>query len=768
MTISSIFISAVSSELRAVRVALARDLRIAGYTVILQEELRYDATTLLDVLAQAIQSCQAAICLVGAGSGGAFPSAIEATPYADLIPPGADRASHTQFEVLLARHHGLLCLFYYPSATLAATLGPLSPEDDPALQARFRTWLEAEGIPRLEFDSQSDLSRKVLTQLHRIQNPSAPPTHGLAPSIQDRFVGRGVFLTDLRRHLTQGSGAAITVAISGMGGVGKTRAATEYAWAHQADYPDGMFLIPAGTADALTANLGNLVTPIGIPAMDARPVQDRYQAVLAWLRARPGWLLILDHVDTEDAMAAAHTLRGVLPGGHVLLTSRLTAVPAGFRGLRLDVLPNDVAAAFLRDATPGRAAAADDPEQALGIARDLGGLALALAHTAAFVERHALSLAAYRRELATAFDRVVGFQGKAVADYERSTLATLTLSLDRATPDGRALLERLAFLADEPVPRALLEVAVPGGEAEDLREAEADLAGYSLLTRDPAAGTFTTHRLVREVVRRRLSEEVARTRLAQALGWVSAAFVGHPQDVRTWVRLVPLAEHAAAVTERAEAAGIDDPTARLMGELGVLFYTRAQHGRAEPLMRRALALDERRLGPDHPGVARDLNNLALLLRSTNRLSEAEPLYRRALSIAEASYGPDHPRVATGLNNLAGLLRATNRLSEAEPLYRRALSIDEASYGPDHPDVARDLNNLAALLRATNRLPEAEPLSRRMVLIFLKFQRATGHPHPHRDAALGNHAHILEALGRSQDAIIAEFRALLAEAGLDGL
>jgi hypothetical protein len=83
-------------------------------------------------------------------------------------------------------------------------------------------------------------------------------------------------------------------------------------------------------------------------------------------------------------------------------------------------------------------------------------------------------------------------------------------------------------------------------------------------------------------------------------------------------------------------------------------------------------------------------------------------------------------------------------------------------------VARDLNNLAALLYATNRLAEAEPLSRRHVVIFLKFQAATGHAHPHRDDALDNHATRLQALGRTQAEIDAEFQAMLAEAGLQGL
>jgi hypothetical protein len=54
--------------------------------------------------------------------------------------------------------------------------------------------------------------------------------------------------------------------------------------------------------------------------------------------------------------------------------------------------------------------------------------------------------------------------------------------------------------------------------------------------------------------------------------------------------------------------------------------------------------------------------------------KAEPLIRRALAISEKSSGPDHPDVATRLHNLAGLLQTTNRLAEAEPLLRRVLDI----------------------------------------------------------------------------------------------
>jgi hypothetical protein len=84
------------------------------------------------------------------------------------------------------------------------------------------------------------------------------------------------------------------------------------------------------------------------------------------------------------------------------------------------------------------------------------------------------------------------------------------------------------------------------------------------------------------------------------------------------------------VTTYADQYGIAEPTAWLMNQLGLLLLQKASYGEAEPLMQRALAIDEASYGPEHPDVARDLSNLASLLLVTNRLAEAEPLMRRAM------------------------------------------------------------------------------------------------------------------------------------------
>ena len=80
----------------------------------------------------------------------------------------------------------------------------------------------------------------------------------------------------------------------------------------------------------------------------------------------------------------------------------------------------------------------------------------------------------------------------------------------------------------------------------------------------------------------------------------------------------------------------------------------AQYSEAEPVLKRALAINEKARGPDHPDVATDLNNLAILYDDQGKYSEAEPLFKRALAIDEKALGPYHPDVAEGFNNLAVL------------------------------------------------------------------------------------------------------------------
>jgi hypothetical protein len=109
-----------------------------------------------------------------------------------------------------------------------------------------------------------------------------------------------------------------------------------------------------------------------------------------------------------------------------------------------------------------------------------------------------------------------------------------------------------------------------------------------------------------------------------------------------------------------------------------------------------------------------------------------------------------------------LLLDTDRFADAEPVMRRTLAIDETNHGPDHPGVAIDLNHLARLLLATDRVDEAERLMRRHVEIFLRFERRSGHPHPHLETAFANYADLLRTIGRSKSEITTSIDVLVAQ------
>ena len=814
VAIANLFISAVSAEFAPYRDALRRDLTQPEVSVAVQEDFIASGSVTLDKLDEYLRACDGVVHLVGdmVGAMAGEPSvAVIRRRYPDLpkrlpmlapfLAPGGPGLPYTQWEAWLALHHGKRLIVCAPEVDTARHERYASDEAQRRLQQEHVARLRAAGRHvEFHFADASRLAIEVLRspigELVR-QAQGAPRNLPRAPN--RFFTGRQALLRELAQALGEVPRAAheptCWCVLSGLGGSGKSSLALEHAWA-QGPAHSALLWVEASDGAALNRTLAALSGPrvLNLAEHEATDQGVQVAAVRRWLAAHPGWLLVADNVDSEAAAQALEDsgegLAGLV-GGHVLVTSRLS--PEAW-GAHLPVLPvrelsDDDAAAFLLARTQGqRRARSDDAERAHAIAADLGGLPLAMEQAAAYVARKKLTFEAYQQAWAEQREQVLAWYDPRVMAYPRSLATTWQTSVAQLSPAALRLLQRLAWLAPEPVPESLLDVRVgDDGVVADGLEALVELAGLSLLRRDERLPQFTVHRLLQEVTRLGMDAGVAKEVLGEALAWVNAGFVGDPQDVRDWPRLEPLLTHALAVTDAGEGAGDPDLKSRLLNEAAQLLDAKARWIEAEPLMRRALGIHEASYGPEHPQVAISLNNLAALLKATNRLQEAEPLMRRALGIDETSFGaehpkvairlnnlaqllkatnrlqeaeplmrralcideasywPEHPKVAIRLNNLALLLKATNRLQEAEPLMRRALAIDEASYGPKHPEVAVDLNNLALLLKAMNRLPEAEPLLRRSCLVMAL---SLGSEHPHAEAGRGNYIGLLQALGRN--------------------
>lgn len=626
----------------------------------------------------------------------------------------------------------------------------------------FRKGPSKEDLDRLA----RSLGAKEITSLSSPPAGSRPRLHNLPfLPLGDLLKGRDEELSRLISNLQSSAQAtAITqTALHGLGGIGKTRLAVEYAW-RSGDQHDTVLFVVADSPEALRSGLAGLARPdlLNLPEYEAGSEEGTIQAVFAWLRGHSRWLLILDNIDTDDAATAVREMLPRFGNGHVLVTSRRREWPRTIQKQALGELNQEEAAQFLLQSTAGeRTPADDDTEQAGRLAVILGGLPLALEQTAAYIVHHQITFAGYLEDWERQREKVLEWHDPAVMDYPLSVAATWQTTFQRLSPKAAALLRLTAFLAPEPIPEAMFaegeEIVDEATEAfreetgqvaieRTLRDTLAELAAYSMVTR--LAGNLTVHRVVQEVLRARISEDSRKSWIEFTLHLVNHYSPFEAGDVRTWPVWDALRPHATRILDEADREGIPAPTARLMSHLAILLFGKSLYAQAEPLMRRALEVAENSLGKDQTNVADHLNNLAQLLQVTNRLTEAEPLLRRALMIYEASFGKDHPKFAASLNNLALLLKATNRLSEAEPLIRRALKIDEDFFGKDHSDVARDLINLAVLLHATNCLAEAEPLMRRALAID---EVSFGKDHPDVAIDLNNLAQLLRDTNRLPEA-----------------
>jgi|694.fasta_scaffold01831_35 tetratricopeptide (TPR) repeat protein len=829
-----LFLSTVSAEFKDYREVLRRNLNLPDVTIQIQEDFIAGGTPTLDKLDLYIRECDAVIHLVGDGFGSqAKPRSLAYLnkQYPDLssrfpalggfLSPEGPSLSYTQWEAWLALLHGRKLLICVPSPGAPRKEGFMADPDHLVLQQQHLVRLRSvETYPEVNFDSVDHLTWKIqgslFLELRTAAGQIRPPSTLPYAPLGNLLKGRDDDLQKLQRELgpipENAATPSTAVALIGLGGVGKTRLAIEHAWRGAALHSAVLFG-SARTPEALNRSLAGLATVLDLPEKAASEEAIQRQAVLGWLCSHPGWLLILDGIDAKEAAQAVESLLPQTSGGQLLVTTRLSRWSAAVRRLPLEVLSPEAAAEFLLERTAGsRKQETGDPLAARDLAQQLDCLALALEQAGAYIDERCISFSSYRREWQQRRDQLLSWFDPQLMQYPQSVATTWLTSFQQLSADAQTLLRRLAWLATEPIPESLLEVAIAAGDGVDAEPIEAidglvELDRYSLLSRSNQSDSFLLHRLVQEVTRLRQDSGQVPHELAAALAWINAAFVGNPQDVRSWPVLEPLAPHAKTVAGFADQAGLSDPAARLFHEMGVLFDAKAAYSdaeplkrrvveifeasygnehpyvamalnnlaqllqdtnrlaEAEPLMRRALAIDEASYGLDHPNVAIRLNNLAQLLQATNRLAEAEPMMRRALAIDEASYGLDHPNVAIRLNNLAQLLKATNRLAEAEPLMRRALQIDEASYGLDHPEVATDLNNLAQLLQATNRLAEAEPLMARVVEIF---ENSYGNDHPNVATALNNLAQLLQATNRLAEAEPMMRRALAIDEASYGL
>jgi tetratricopeptide (TPR) repeat protein len=586
-----------------------------------------------------------------------------------------------------------------------------------------------------------------------------PHVWNVPPSRNPTFTGRDGELAALRRELTSGLPNHCFQAVSGLGGIGKTQLALEYAYRFASEY-DVVWWLRAEEPAQLAADFNDLAAALRVRARADQDQRVSIEAAKKWLSQHGGWLLVFDsarepaHVApylTMGPQAAPNPglLRSPSPAGtgHVIITSRHAswrgvAMPLALRGLdRRD------AVAFLLD----RSGATDDGSAYL-LAEALGDLPLALAQAGAYMEESGSPIGQYldlfekrQRELL----RRGG--GSETAPTVATTWDIAFKEAQSRSPAAGELLRLAAFLAPDDIPRDGLVAGAehfPKALAEAvsdpliLDEAVAALRRCSLVEVQEAK--LSVHRLVQAVVRDRLSDT---DRAVFAECAVRLVFEGLSSDIEDAPtggedrgRWLP---HVRAVVQHAEAAGVVPEVAEQLLILAAkVLRENGAYADARVLLEKARSIAEALHEPDHAHLATIYIKLSRVLEELDETNEALPYAERALAIDLRLYGEDHPSVARDYNGVARVLRLRGDLPGALRHLERAIAIDERLYGPEDPELIPRQADLGFLRR---QLGDAEGAREVLERAMARGLAAWGPDHPEVGAIQANIAGVLSEL-----------------------
>jgi len=583
------------------------------------------------------------------------------------------------------------------------------------------------------------------------------------------FTGRGPQLAQLHKLLMAGKQVALTQAIGGLGGIGKTQLALEYAYRYQKSYHD-IFWAVADTYEALMTSYLHLAALLHLPEYHETDQHQMKEAVMRWFRQHTGWLLILDNI--ED-LSLVHQFVPLDRQGDVLLTTRRQVTEPIAQAIKLGLLPENDGILFLLKRTKILTfdmalddASADDIATARAITRALGHLPLALDQAGAYILETGCSLANYlevfQKHRAELLRRRAGRE--IPTDHPESVTTTFTLNFQQVQQRSRVaaeLLQVCAFLASEGIGEELLIQGASelgpllrplGSNDLLLDQAIETLRAFSLIQRDQEKKTFSIHRLVQAVLKDSMNKA---TRRRWATRVVRAVHVVFPQ-VRFETReqceqLLPHALECAQVITREKIC-----TREALLLLNRCAINSGDFNEAEQLYGEAVALAKRVLGSEHPETGLvEFNRLLLNYCKVKdekincgapfrgpfgrfaRVDWLENVIKReprTQDIIEIHNGivpellalekdADHLEIdidleclAERLGDIAYACRCEGKYAEAVPLLEKMIEISEKLWGQAYVQIPDDLCTLGELYCAQGKYAAAEPLYERALAI----------------------------------------------------
>jgi tetratricopeptide (TPR) repeat protein len=536
------------------------------------------------------------------------------------------------------------------------------------------------------------------------------------------FTGREWVLTYLHEKLTSHHSVALTQpqAISGLGGIGKTQTAVEYAYRYRDDYSVVLW-VRADTPEMLISDFVSIAHLLKLAERNAQDQRLIVNAVKHWLEASPDCLLILDNADDLTI------IQNFLPAsgkGHILLTTR--ARPMGKLAQRVELgrMAMEEGTLFLlRRAgiivpeASLEAVSSTDRTQAQELVTLLDGLPLALDQAGAYIEETGTDLSHYLKLYKSERKRLLKRRSKFPTDHPESVASTWSLSfqkIEKLNAVAANVLRFCAFLQPDAIPEELLIVGTPTqsnlpesivSDPLQFDEAIGDLLRFSLVGRHPQSKTLSIHRLVQVVLKDEMDVQMQRYWAERVIRVVDRAFPDRSR-VKTWSewqRYLPQAQACAGLIEQWNI--LLPEAAYLLRQAGTYLTNRSQYQEAEIFLKQAIAISEQT--QEWKVSIASLSRLAHLCTQQGRVDEAESYLQQSLAVQEQMLGPEHPEISRGLEDLISFYLQQKKYEQAESLIQRALTVRSRDRTPKHLGVADILDHLAELYVYRGQFDQAE-------------------------------------------------------------
>ncbi|KAL4737696.1 hypothetical protein BDV11DRAFT_171685 [Aspergillus similis] len=624
--------------------------------------------------------------------------------------------------------------------------------------------------PRLSDTNHADASKH-----HHVMIPFARNPH---------FVGRQEEIQKIEDSITVPHGPR-KLAITGLGGVGKTQIALELAYRMRDREPEcSIFWIPCTSYEAFEQACMSIAQMVGLNGIAPAEVKEQVQSYFSQTNKK--WIFIFDNADeTEMWIRGSPTtppLKNIIPegeNGHVLFTSRN-------RQLALKLAPSNVVSVPDVDQKTGkeifrnllmRKDLLQDDHVTSTLLEKLAFLPLAISQAAAYINQTGISLATYmlllgEQEASTIELLSEEFEDDGrYAEIQNPVATTWLVSFMHIHQVDQIASDYLSFMAcinPRDIPESILPATT---SAKRKVEALGLLKAYSFVSAQVDNGIFSLHRLVHLATRNWLRKgESLESWVKKAADQLDEIFSNSNHDNRQkWRDYLP---HALYLVNSAEFRACQDNYHDFLTRTGSCLQSDGRHGEAEIVFRNVLEIRERACGPEHPDTLTSVSWLGSVLAKQGKYEEAEAMHRRGLAGSEKVLGPEHPDTLTSANNLGLVLADQGKYEEAEGMHQQALQSykkylhDKCKYeeaegmhqqalqgrekvlGPKHPDTLTSMANLATIYFDQGHLVKAEELE---VQVLESRKRMLGLEHPETLASMHSLAFTWKELGNVPNA-----------------